>query len=106
MRTLRFEGYSDDTFGWTGDDGTGDDHDGCASGSVRVYLIQKDGHRMLVTGAYGKGSGCWAVGIAPAEEGDSLPPWPMRWSFEGYSTILEIDAPDGALPRLIVPEAT
>jgi len=102
--TIIFSGYSDDTFGWEASDGRGDDHDDCAAFSVRTYHLNREGHRMAVTGVYGKGCN-WSVGIAPIEEGDPMPPWPMKWEFDGYSTILTLTVPDGATPILVCPNA-
>ena len=41
-------------------------------------------------------SGCWCIGVTPIDEDIPLPSWPMRWSATGYTTVLEIDAPDDA----------
>lgn len=102
---ITFQGYSDDTFGWTRDDGAGDNHDDCANGIVRTYAIESGGYRLAVTGVYGRGC-MWSVGIAPIEDDDPVPPWPMRWSFDGYSTVLEIDFSDGApTPAMTYPSA-
>lgn len=92
MKTLKFEGYSDDTFGcyWKGGDVDDDD---CANLSVRTIYVKAGEQRMAVTGVYGQAC-MWSVGIAPIEDDNAMPDWPMRWSFSGYSTVLEIDVPD------------
>jgi len=89
MTTLKFEGSSDDTFGcyWNGGDV---DHDDCANLSVRTIHVKAGGQRMAVTGVYGQEC-MWSIGIGPIEDDEPMPDWPMRWRFEGYSSILEID---------------
>lgn len=100
MRTLRFEGYSDDTFGEYGL--TGDDVDNCASGTpIQCVVDCGEFGRLMVIGQYSKAScdnGCWAVGVSKVDEFDDFPDWDMRLR-EGaetkYSTALEIDLPPG-----------
>jgi hypothetical protein len=58
---------------------------------------------MAVTGVYGKGC-MWSVGIAPVEDNETLPSWPMTWEFSGYSTVLTLDVPDDASVRLVYPD--
>ncbi len=98
MTTVKFEGYSDDTFGcyWKKADGRSDDvdDDDCAQLTVRTMHVKAGDKRMAVTGVYGQEC-MWSVGIAPIEDDEPMPDWPMRWRFEGYSTVLEIDLPDG-----------
>jgi hypothetical protein len=105
MKTLKFEGYSDDTFGcyWDGGDV---DHDDCANSTMRIIMVKAGDERMLVTGTYAPHgiAGTWVVGIAGADEDEPMPSWPMRWSFKGYSTILEMDVPDGFEVTLVYPE--
>lgn len=114
---LEFKGYSDDTFCYYGapqghlrrklEDGRvvdthWNDHDDCCAGSVRTVLVEASDGRLAVTGVYGQGC-CWSVGIAPIDDDDPMPSWPMRWRFEGYTTVLEIDAPDEAVVTLVQP---
>ena len=96
-----FEGYSDDTFGayWKGGDV---DHDDCANLTVRTMIVKAGEHRMAVTGVYGQEC-MWSVGIAPIEDDEPLPPWPMEWTFEKYSAKLTIDLPDGFEITLVQP---
>ncbi len=102
--TLRFQGYSDDTAGcyWTATDGHRNDvdNDDCAAGSTRVFHVFDGAAEMAVTMQYGLAS-CWVVGIGPLNDDVPMPPWPMRWSFERYSAILEIDVPVGAHVGLV-----
>ena len=98
-----FRGHSDDTFGWDCSDGRGDDHDDSANHRVRTYVLGSlPGHRLAVTGVYGLGC-MWAVGIAPLDDDEPLPGWPMTWSFEDYSAVLRIEAPLGLTPILVWP---
>ena len=91
MQTLKFKGYSDDTFAELT---TRQDFDNCADGSPIQFLMEsQDGARLVVTGLYTH-TGVWSVGIC-TEEDCTLPNWPMRWTADGYSTVLEIDVPDG-----------
>ena len=104
MKTITFRGDSDDTFGcyWEGGDL---DHDDYARGTTRVIVVTGAGGRLAVTGVYAPGHfcGCWSVGLMPLDEDEPMPPWPMRWRFEAYSTVLEIEVPDGATVRFVVP---
>lgn len=111
MATIEFSGHSDDIFGWQWieDNGAGyggDEHDDSARGSVRTYHVDASGERMAVTGVYGRGC-MWSIGIAPIDDDEPLPNWPMTWSFVGYSARLRIELPDGgASISLAYPEAT
>ncbi len=106
MPTLRFEGYSDDTFGemFFFDD----DYDNCASGEPIEYLVLGpaiDGQEQLgivVTGQHCPGnSGSWMIGVAnydPTFEDRKFPNWKMRLEVQhhkGYEPALVIEAPDG-----------
>lgn len=92
MKTLKFMGYSDDTFGEYGV--TNEDHDDCGNGTSMTFEVKAEGKTMYVTGKYSpNGSGCWLVGAEPADE-DNLPDWTMRMYFKGYTAVLEVDVPD------------
>jgi hypothetical protein len=99
MKLLRFEGYSDDTFGEYGI--TNEDHDNCASGKRIVFKVWSPGENdgLFVVGQYCPGplTG-WMVGVGRLNEDDDcpLPPWSM---FIGraerpYTPTLIIEAPD------------
>lgn len=49
---------------------------------------------MLYMAALVKENDRWDIGISLQDEELSLPDWDMRISFEGYTTVLEIDVPD------------
>lgn len=105
MKTIEFRGYSDDTFGWypMGSEADGDDHDDCATFTVRTYVVEHESQRMAVTGVYG--TGCmWSVGIAPMDDDEPLPDWPMRWRFTDYSAVLSLTVPDDATVTLVHPK--
>lgn len=100
MRTLRFEGYSDDTFGEYGL--TGDNVDNCGNmNPIQCIVDCGEQGRLMVIGQYSRAScsnGCWMVGVSKVEEYDDFPNWNMRLieAVETkYSTALEIDLPEG-----------
>lgn len=92
MKTLRFYGYSDDNFAVEGDGLT--DEISCYD-SAATWAVTCGNEGLIVFGMYAPGSRAptWVVGIAPLDEDEPLPDWPMRWLFSGYSAVLEIDAP-------------
>ena len=104
MQVLKFEGASDDTFGYDFPGYGGDDWDNCASGKPIEFLVQApNGDALVVVGQYGHGA-CdgWMVGIArPDVEDDDtpIPAWPMHFeqSERPYSPTLVIEAPDGVV---------
>jgi len=119
-KTLTVRGAGDDTFQWDYPGQRGEnDHDDCATGSVRTLHVEavalktcNMGHehpdpaptsRMAITGVYGIRC-LWSIGIAPIEDDDLLPCWPMHWRFEDYSTVLEISIPADATVKLVWPE--
>jgi len=108
MPTLRFEGYSDDTFGEYAH--FNDDYDNCASGEPIEYLVlapaATDGEvppGIIVTGQHCPGSSnTWMIGVAnydPDYEDRDFPRWPMRIEPQpyanGFQPCLIIEAPDG-----------
>ena len=97
MPALRFEGFSDDTFGEYAH--TNDDYDNCASGKPIVWLVQAGSEKLLVSGQYAPGSATgWLIGVAPHDDDDNpLPQWPMRLERgdRPYSPALVIEAPEG-----------
>lgn len=93
MITLKFCGFSDDTFGEYS--ATNRDVDNCASGKPIQCKISSGKDALFVVGQYDRNkNGCWDIGISQIDEDMPLPAWPMRFSAEGYTTILEIDVPD------------
>lgn len=94
-RTLRFYGHSDDLMEING---TLIDEPSLVSvyetpGTVRVA---NDEAGLFVTALYqpNLACACWMIGIAPLDDNVPLPDWPMRWSAQRYTTVLEIDVPD------------
>ena len=108
MRTLKFYGASDDLFEIEGARGDEPDEiclcDRPVTVSLKLEPPPYDGgpevgivpEGLHVTGLYAPNdaTACWMIGIAPLDEGLDMPGWPMRWRFDGYTTVLEIDAPD------------
>jgi hypothetical protein len=107
MPTLRFEGYSDDTFGEVLH--TQDDHDNCASGEPIEYLVQDPatGSSIVVTGQHCPGSSLgWMIGTANYRQcGEfKIPAWPMHFVPDGDSYALVIEAPEGVTLRCLTRE--
>lgn len=102
MPTLRFEGYSDDTFGEVLH--TKDDYDNGASGRPIEYLVSDPatGLGIVVTGQHCPGaSGSWMIGVAnhdPDYSDRDFPRWPMRLEAQnyrnGFQPALVIEAPE------------
>lgn len=93
MKKLKFMGHSDDTFGEYGV--TNDDIDNCGSGEPIQCVVEAGNTALIVTGQYNRvGTGTWDIGISLKDEELSLPDWDIRVSFEGYTTVIEIDVPD------------
>ena len=109
MPTLRFEGFSDDTFGETLH--TKDDFDNCASGDPIEYLVKHGKDAVLVVGQYARCDECsWMISVAswdPNHEDRPLPSWPMRIE-KGeapYSPAFIIEAPEGVTVQCLTREA-
>lgn len=93
MKKLKFQGYSDDTFGEYKE--TGIDFDNCASGSPIRFRLDSSEGSMLVVGQYARlGTPCWVIGIGQVDEDVLIPDWEMRFSSEGYTTVLTMTVPD------------
>ena len=93
MKILKFQGYSDDTFGEYKE--TGIDYDNCASGSPIRFRLDSSEGSMLVVGQYARNdTSCWDIGIGQIDEDVPIPEWDMKFSAEGYSTVLTIKVPD------------
>ena len=97
---LKFEGYSDDTFGEYGV--TGEDVDNCGNMEPIQCVVDAGTHgRLMVIGQYSKVScnnGCWMIGISKVEEKDVFPDWNVSL-LQGeaeYSPLLEFELPDEA----------
>ena len=106
---LRFEGYSDDTFGEV--EYFKDDYDNCASGKPIEYLVTDPatGLGIVVTGQHCPGnSGSWLIGVAnhdPEHDDRDFPRWPMRIEAQdyrnGFQPSLVIEAPAGVTIRCL-----
>lgn len=113
MPILRFEGYSDDTFGEV--EHFKDDYDNCASGTPIEYLVEhkETGLGLVVTGQHCPGnSGSWLIGVAnydPEFDDRDFPRWPMRIEAQnyrnGFQPSLVIDAPEGVTIRCLQKDA-
>jgi NADPH-dependent ferric siderophore reductase len=107
MKTLRFEGFSDDTFGELT---TRTDYDNCADGTPIIFLVAvPGGMSCAVYGMYcPDGATGWMIGVARHDEDDdtAMPAWPMRieHSEREYSPRLVMEVPDEATVTLLRPE--
>lgn len=109
MKTLKFQGYSDDTFSCIGL-GVDVDHDDCAQGTLRAIEISSpsDDRKMVVVGQFAppKSPGSWWIGVQCDDDDGYSVPWPTRYAIQSsdiYSPTLIVDAPDDAIVRLIRP---
>jgi hypothetical protein len=109
MKTLRFEGCSDDTFGEYGV--TNEDYDNCASGKPIEFFVSAGDDCMVVVGQYCPGQcGGWLIGVSHYKATDAdehhLPEWPMRFErgARPYSPALIIEAPDDVEIRCLTTE--
>ena len=103
MLKLRFEGFSDDTFGEFAH--FKDSYDNRASGKPIEYLVahRESGMGLIVTGQFCPGhSGSWLIGVAnwdPDSADTDFPRWPMRIEPQnyrnGFNPSLVIEAPEG-----------
>lgn len=108
MKRLRFEGYSDDTFGEYGV--TNIDHDDCATSTHRAFRVSSGTDAVVVVGVHApKGTpGAWMIGIQMDNQdgdfGGALPAWPIRFvrADRPYTPALEIDAPDDVVVELLI----
>jgi hypothetical protein len=98
-RNLKFYGASDDLFEVEGTTGTEPNEIGCY-GRIPAVKVCNDHGGMIVVAIYDADSlppdmpECWTIGICPLDEDVPLPGWPMKWSAQGYSTVLEMEVPD------------
>ena len=93
MKLLKFYGYSDDTFGEYAV--TNEDVDNCANGTPIQCRLDSSKGSMFVIGQYARNNNpCWDIAIGQADEDVPIPHWPMQFTAEGYSTVLEIGVPD------------
>lgn len=101
MKTLTVYGHSDDCLEAHGI--KGEDEFSCFGGGAYKgsLLITSDKGSMLVHVIY---DGCWSFAPGLAGEDISLPDWPMKFEWEGYTVKLKIEVPDNARLRYQKPE--
>jgi hypothetical protein len=98
-RELRVYGASDDLVEL---EGAISDEYNTPAGGLELVLTAPDGSALVVTALYTKAGGTWAIGVAPAEEGEDLPDWirTVRTSPScGYSAELVLDVPEGTIVK-------
>jgi len=99
MKTFKFQGYSDDTFGEY--EQTDIDYDNCGNGKpIEFELKDKSGKGVRIIGLYGndhinKSRGCWMIAVGAIDED-----MPIDWkvtitpSYEGYRNQCVVECPD------------
>ena len=98
-RILKFWGASDDLFEIEGS-AKGEPNEVDERDVIRVY--DRQGNGLQVVANY-IDPGVWAIGIAPLDEDQAIPAWPMTWRLEAsrqYSAQLTLEAPDDAVMSL------
>ena len=113
-RTLRIYGHSDDLVEVEGTDRKSGEPDEITAGEreeAAVRITHKDAagktQGLVVVAEYdykGLAIGCWLIGIVQLGEDVALPGWPMRWSNKEYTTVLEIDVPEGTRVVQVLPK--
>jgi len=75
---LRFEGYSDDTFGEYAI--FNKEHDNCANGKPIIFKVFNEKDSVLVFGQFCPGTAFgWMIGVSRGEDNDEETPMP-NWS--------------------------
>jgi hypothetical protein len=104
VKTLHFQGYSDDTFACTGP-GIDVDCDTCGIGEPVYMRVWGEGGSLIVCGLYALGPACgWLIGVAPAGGDDSpIPDWSIKMdrSERPYSPLLIVEAPHDVAVELL-----
>ena len=111
MPTLRFEGYSDDTFGEYAH--TNDDYDNWDNGEPIEFLVKDPltDSALIVTGQHCPGNSFgWLIGVSNGNINMPFPSWPMKFQPQEEpffaDPCLVIEAPEGVLVRCLTAEAT
>lgn len=106
MKTLTFQGYSDDTFACAGP-GIDVDRDNGGSELPVTMRVAVGDEVLIVVGQYAAVQDCpgWLIGVGPADFGaieKHIPAWPIRFerSEREYSPRLVIEAPDDVVVTL------
>ena len=97
MKTFKFAGYSDDTFGEF--EVTNNFFDNCSTGEpIQYELKTPEGVGVVITGMYSnsinKGDG-WMIGVNVIDEHKPVIDWRFRLepSYERYQNLLIVEAP-------------
>jgi hypothetical protein len=102
MPALRFEGYSDDTFG---ECHTSQDYSNHANGKPIRYLVNDliHGFGVVVIGQYRPNFHAvgWSIAVANFQPEKPFPNWPMRFDPDGDCNALVIEAPEGVVVRCL-----
>lgn len=94
--TLRFKGSIWRTFEETNISKVKLTHEIMNKANVPVQcLIYSGNEKILIIGEFNRfDNGCWHIGVCPASPEIPIPSWPVRFSSNDDSTILEIDVPE------------
>lgn len=104
MKTLTFYGASDDLFEVDSTVRADREEYSCYDTSCTVKVVDGD-FGLFVTGLYApSGEGTWMIGISQLNEDIPLPPWPMRWTADGYSVRLVLEVSDSTTITRVMPE--
>jgi hypothetical protein len=96
---IRFFGHSDDILEAELVSNTDVGYESCSpDGNPGFCVSLETGESFKVLGHYGK-DGCWSIGIAPMEEGRSIPEMSVVFeqNLNGYSSSLIIDIPNNSV---------
>ena len=67
----------------------------CYEVGADLRIETAEGTGLGVVARYG-GSGCWGIGLRPLEEDRPIARWPLRIRSEGYTALLDVEAPEEA----------
>jgi len=99
LTILTFRGHSDDIVCPEVDGAAVDEFYVRSHGPIdyALFEVSSGGGKLLVDAIYGRGA-TWRFAVAPVEEDEPLPPWPVAVSMRGYSAALSLTLPE--LPRI------
>jgi len=95
---IEIYGASDDCVEVSGCEGA-DEFYADGKGRWQADLFGPDGGAMRLRAEYDPdGSGCWVISLSQVDESVPFPPWGngVGQAENGYSTLVRIDAPEGA----------
>jgi len=101
MRTLKFYGASDDLFECEGTNtGIGEPDEINCYDEPCIIEIKTESEGLRIVGEYAVAdNACWMIGVAPLDEDQRIPSWPISYKngTNGYTAELTILTPDDAV---------